>query len=180
MEDILFFLDFQNFKKMDFFNNSIYDFYYLFLENEIINNQIFSLKISSLIKHTGQKKINVKFIIPEETYHLIQGTDFEIPGNSFKNLNEIFKFSTFENSLFLTDFDFYIYDNTNLWLFYVSQSKDFALMGCDKSVNTFIRNKFKPYEKIDLKTKLQNICWHLDFKDRNEFLKENIYKYFPR
>lgn len=150
-----------------------YTNYYLFIDSEIIKNEIFSERIQSFSKSVGGESISVDVIFPTqyETLNLnvrtkISNLEKDSLGIFYEKLVDLGN-----NKLAAYMFDFFVYDNTSKWELYCSLGYEIGIFECDKSNVINALNILKPYEKVSLQEKLNSIgSLFTTEKNKDEFI----------
>ncbi|MGD9492952.1 MAG: hypothetical protein AB7V36_06315 [Bacteroidales bacterium] len=66
--------------------------------------------------------------------------------------------------------DYYIYDNTNKWEFFGSETQEIAVLGCDDDVKSNFEEIFQPYKEQSLVDKLKWLPIFNDEKYKQEYI----------
>ena len=147
---------------------------FLFLDSEIYYREVFNNNIQKFSKENGGEKIiveimNFKEIEEYKKFSIIKISNTEL--KSLSVLGEIPVLSGYSVEDLLGDY--YIFDDTNEWEFFVSIIDEIAVFGCHESVLQSFLETFQPYKEMTLNEKLEFIYLGSNSeKESSKFIKE--------
>jgi len=156
-----------------------YDNYFLFLDNEIVINDLFYRQIKSFSKKNKGDELIVDLVNLRENEIYKNKSSFriknilphslEILSSEYVNENK-----TYEDLLF----EFLITDNTEEWAIYCHVGNDYGIGGCNNSlVNSFLE-ELKPYDKLSVEQKLEEIgSSFMDESKKDKFILDLLSNY---
>ena len=147
---------------------------FLFSDSEIYYRELFNNNIQKFSKKVGGKDIvleimNFKEIKEYEKYSIIK-----IPNTEQKSLVVLGDIPVIlDHSVEDLLGDYFIFDDTKEWEFFVSIIDEAAVFGCNDRVLHFFLDIIQPYKEMTLNEKLQEIylCSNSE-KERRKFIKE--------
>ncbi len=153
--------------------DKIFDFNYLYSESDIICNEEFSSKLFEFTKALKSESLIFEVLNPKEYDYLFENKIvmnnitaqkiMEVYEMKSKINPELYPFSTFS---------FYIYDNTEKWRIYASDSYEIGIFTCEKSINSLYEVIFKPYEDVSLGQRFIWVSGRLFEEYRKEYIDE--------
>ncbi|GEM_PF-6253393 len=166
-------------KTKDFVFDKKYDNYFLFLDHEIIINNLFYRRLKNFsLKNLGNELIvdlvnlrEIEVYKNKYTYKILNSAPHSLEILSHEYIDEK---KTYEDLLF----EFLIYDNTSEWAIYCHVGNDYGLGGCNNLVyNSFIE-ELNPYGNISFEKKLNEIgLSFIDEKNKDEFIR-NLFSHY--
>jgi hypothetical protein len=157
--------------------NNVFDksfgFNYLYSNSDIIWNDDFSSKLFEFTKALNSEELIFEILNPEEYNHLFEKKIVinNITTQQIINVYDINSKIDIELYPLLT-FSFYIYDNTDRWRIYASDSYEIGIFACDKKVNSLYEVIFKPYAEESLKQKNSLVSSRLFEEYKKEYINE--------
>jgi len=155
---------------------------FLFFDSEIYYRELFNKNIQEFSDKTGGKEVivevmNFKLFEEYKKYSIIK-----IPNTNKKSL-EILEEIPLIDDKFVGDLlgDYYIYDDTKEWEFFVSILDEVAVFGCNDDILPIFMDIFQPYKEDTLEDKLRMIygCCSSE-KNRKKFIEKLCANYkFP-
>lgn len=155
-----------------------YNNLFLFLDSEIYNQEDFNSCIQDFSNKVGGTQITIEimnFNLFEEykDYCFIR-----IPNVDKKSLSKLSDIQLIDDQSVLDLMgDYYIYDDTNSWEFYVDLFEEMAVFGCNNILKDKFNNIFKPYEKISFMKKIESISFGRNKQDCDFFISELFKNY---
>jgi len=147
---------------------------FLFFDSEIYYKELFNKNIQEFSNKIGGKEVivevmNFKLFEEYKKYSIIK-----IPNTNKKSLDILEEIPLIDDK-FVGDLlgDYYIYDDTREWEFFVTIIDEVAVFGCNDDVLSIFLDIFQPYKEDTFEEKLKGIyCCCSSEKERNKFIKE--------
>jgi hypothetical protein len=147
---------------------------FLFSESEVSYKDVFNQNIQKFSNALLGKEIiveimNFKLIDEYSSFSIIK-----IPNSDSSSLSRLGEISLIDDQS-VEDLlgDYYIFDDTREWEFYVSLIDETVVFGCNSKVLDVFLNIFEPYKEVSFKEKLKEIygCCNIEI-ERNIFITE--------
>lgn len=149
-----------------------YDNYFLFMDNEIVMNNVFYKKIKHFSSEIHGKELIIDLVNLRGNENYVNKHTCKILNSSLDTF-EVLSHVNIGNSKTFEDllFEFLIYDDTNEWAIYCHIGSDFGLAGCSDLVYNAFLESINPYEKLSFEEKLNEIeQTFIDKKMKDEFI----------
>lgn len=151
-----------------------YEHCFLFSDSEVYYKEFFNKNIQKFSNTLLGKEIiveimNFKLIEEYSSFSIIK-----IPNSDSSSLSKLAEISLIgDQSVEDLLGDYYIFDNTGEWEFYVSLLDETAVFGCNSKILDVFLNIFEPYKEISFEDKLKDIygCCNIEI-ERKTFITE--------
>ncbi len=145
-----------------------YECLFLFSDTEVYRNDNFNSSIQNYSHEVGGTEITVDVMNFKEIKEYRKFAITNIKNTEKKSLSLLSEIILIDDQS-IEDLlgDYYIYDETNQWEFFVSTIMETAIFGCNKnSIDAFFKY-FDPYNEISIEEKLKDIydCFRLKMKE---------------
>lgn len=161
----------------DFVFDKEYDRYFLFFDNEIVNNDSFYERVRNFsIQNRGEEIIisllNLQNIEIYKAKNIIRFSNRK--SNAFDVLSQkkIDGNRTYEDLLF----EFTISDDTQDWIIYCNIGNDIGLGACDNSLYHSFIKELKPYENLTFEQKMVELSSSFIDKNAKKIFLDNLLK----
>jgi len=146
---------------------------FLFFDTEIHYDELFNSNVQEFSNKIGGKEVVIEVMNFKEIDEYKEYSIIKIPNTEQKSLSILGDIPL--ATLTVEDLlgDYYIYDDTREWEFFVTIIDEVAVFGCNDDVLPVFIDIFQPYKEDTLEEKLKGIYgWTSSEKEKKEFIKK--------
>lgn len=156
-----------------------YSHFYIFLDNEVIQNRRFNASLKQFSTFIDGDVIMFELIVPENSQKYVPENIIPIPNKLSIPLDYFYDLHINENNnlLYYYFFNFFITDKTKSWEIYCSSTIGIAVAACNEDVNSKFLEFLNPYKELTLEMKLEEIDFPGSDHEKSRFIETLRFNY---